>query len=122
VVEETRPEAQAKAEKSAASYDGTYNGRLCNQLMNREPLCWPVALKVSNGVAEGSWMGRLKKTARVNGTISADGSVRLNLSGWTPSGAPTEGTLQGSLSYDRITAAGAWKTGGRVTGNWKRAP
>ena len=122
LVEETRPEAQAKAEKSAVSYDGTYNGRLCNQLMNREPLCWPVALKVSNGIAEGSWMGRLKKTARVNGTISADGSVRLNLSGWTPSGAPTEGALQGSLSYDRITAAGAWKTGGRVTGNWKRAP
>ena len=43
------------APKSAAHYDGTYNGQLCNHFKNnRQPFCWPVALVVRNGIAEGS--------------------------------------------------------------------
>src|SRR5204863_9923179 len=42
------------APRSAAHYDGTYNGQMCNHFKNnRQPFCWPVALVVPNGVAEG---------------------------------------------------------------------
>jgi len=108
--------------KPAASYDGTYSGRLCNQLPNRAPFCWPVALVVQNGTAEGNWTNKTQKTARLSGNIAADGSVKLNLAGWTPNGAPVEATLLGRIVDGAITASGQWNRGGGVTGDWKRTP
>ena len=47
----------------------------------KAPFCWPVALVVQNGMAEGSWISPAGKgkTATARGTVAADGSVRLNL-------------------------------------------
>jgi len=108
--------------KLAASHDGTYSGRLCNQFPNKAPVCWPVALVVRNGIAEGSWISRTKKTARARGTISADGSIQLNLAGWTPSGTPAQASLLGRIVDGAITASGQWGNGGGVAGDWKRTP
>ena len=108
--------------KLAASFDGTYVGRLCNQLPGRAPLCWPVALVVRNGIAEGNWTSKTQKTARLSGNIASDGSAKLNLAGWTPNGAPAEATLLGRIVDVAITASGQWNRGGGVTGDWKRMP
>ena len=112
--------AAKDAPKLAASHDGTYSGRLCNQFPNKAPVCWPVALVVRNGLAEGSWISRTKKTAKARGTFSADGSVQLNLAGWTPSGNPAEASLHGSIVDGAVTASGQWMNGDGVAGDWKR--
>jgi class 3 adenylate cyclase len=114
--------AAKDASKLAASHDGTYSGRLCNQFPKKVPVCWPVALVVRNGIAEGSWISPTKKTSRARGTIAADGSVQLNLAGWTPSGTPAEASLLGRIVDGAITVSGQWRNGGEVAGNWKRTP
>jgi class 3 adenylate cyclase len=110
------------ASKLAAAHDGTYGGRLCNQFPNKAPVCWPVKLVVRNGIAEGSWISSTKKKARARGTVAADGSVQLNLAGWTPSGTPAEASLLGHIVDDAITASGQWRNGNGVAGDWKRTP
>ena len=116
------PTAAKDASKLAASHDGTYSGRLCNQFPNKAPVCWPVALVVRNGIAEGSWISSTKKTSRARGTVAADGSVQLNLAGWTPSGSPAEASLLGRIVDGAITVSGQWRNGGGVAGDWKRTP
>lgn len=108
--------------KLAASHDGTYSGQLCNQSLNKAPVCWPVALVVRNGIAEGSWISPAKKTARARGAVAADGSVQLNLAGWTQSGIPSEASLLGRIVDGAITASGQWRNGVGVAGDWKRTP
>jgi class 3 adenylate cyclase len=108
------------APKSAALYDGTYNGQLCSQ-WTKPPECWPVALVVRNGIAAGSWISRTQKTARARGTVAVDGAVQMNLATWTVSGTPTEAVLLGRIVDGAITASGKWREGGAVSGNWKRA-
>ncbi|MCX5883019.1 MAG: hypothetical protein NTU74_14810, partial [Deltaproteobacteria bacterium] len=110
------------APKLAVSYDGTYSGQLCNQLPNKMPFCWPVALVVHNGIAEGSWISKTQKTARASGNVASDGSVKLNVAGWTPHGAPVEAILLGRIVDGAITTSGQWSRGGGVTGEWKRTP
>jgi class 3 adenylate cyclase len=105
-----------------AAHDGTYNGRFCNQFPNKAPNCWPVTLAVRDGLAEGSWISKSQKTAKARGTVAADGSIRLKLSGWTPSGAPAEANLVGRIADGAITASGKWGDGTAVSGNWKRTP
>ncbi|HET9471733.1 MAG TPA: adenylate/guanylate cyclase domain-containing protein, partial [Usitatibacter sp.] len=100
-----RPEAVAAA--PGARYDGLYNGRLCNRGRNAE--CWPVALTVRGGVAEGSWLSRTKGTSEARGTVDADGAIRLNLSAWTRAGTPTVGMLVGRVGDDAIAASGKWR-------------
>ena len=117
--------AAAPAAKAApaltASHDGTYSGQLCNQ-WTKPPSCWPVALVVRNGIAEGSWISSTKKTATARGTVAADGSVQLNLSTWASSGTPVAATLLGRIVDGAITASGQWSTGGGIAGDWKRTP
>ncbi len=121
--------ATAKEElKLESTHDGSYSGQLCIQLSYKGPFCWPVALVVRNGIAEGSWISPSKKTSRATGTIAADGSVQLNLAGWTPSGNPAEGKILGHIVDGAITASGQWKTNSfwknsyAVSGEWKRKP
>jgi class 3 adenylate cyclase len=116
----TASTAAEAAPKLAASHDGTYGGRLCNQFPDKAPVCWPVALVVSNGIVEGSWISSTKKTATAHGTVAADGSVRLNLSGWNKSGAPAKASLIGRIIDGAITASGQWGNGSGVAGDWKR--
>jgi hypothetical protein len=113
---------QTEVSRRVASYDGTYSGQCCNQIPNKAPSCWPVALVVHNGIAEGSWISRVKKRARAYGTVAADGSLQLNLVGWTQSGTPVKAILTGRVADAAITATGEWGNGIGVTGGWKRTP
>ena len=121
----TAPKEESKLE---LSHDGSYSGQLCTQLPYKEPFCWPVALMVRNGIAEGSWISASTKTSRATGTIAADGSVQLNLTGWTPTGKPAEAKLLGRIVDGAITASGQWKINSfwknnyAVSGEWKRKP
>ena len=121
----TAPKEESKLE---LSHDGSYSGQLCTQLPYKEPFCWPVALVVRNGIAEGSWISASQKTSRATGTIAADGSVQLNLTGWTPTGKPAEAKLLGRIVDGAITASGQWKINSfwknsyAVSGEWKRKP
>jgi hypothetical protein len=108
--------------KFAASHNGTYSGRLCNQFPDKAPECWQVALVVLNGIAEGSWIHTTKKAAWARGTVAADGSVKLNLESWTTSGTPAEASLLGRIVDGAITASGRWGNGAGVAGDWKRTP
>jgi hypothetical protein len=118
---------EGKEESKLAPHDGSYSGQLCTQL-SRGPFCWPVALVVRNGIAEGNWISASKKTSKATGTIAADGSVRLNLTGWTPTGSPAEAKLLGHIVDGAITASGQWKINSfwkssyAVSGEWKRNP
>jgi class 3 adenylate cyclase len=120
--------ASKEESKLELSHDGSYSGQLCTQLPYKEPFCWPVALMVRNGIAEGSWISASTKTSRATGTIAADGSVQLNLTGWTPSGNPAEAKLLGHIIDGAIAASGQWKTNSfwkksyPVSGEWKRKP
>ena len=116
-VDAGRKQAAAPAAQPIAS-DGLYSGQMCNHLKERE-VCWPVALTVSNGIAEGSWLSRTRKTASARGT-AANGEVRLTLSAWTPRGVPTEAILVGRLAEGAISASGTWNDGAIVTGEWHR--
>ncbi len=90
LAEDTKREAQMKEQKAAAPagptrsamYDGNYVGQLCNR-WKTPPECWPVAIEVRNGIAEGSWPGRAGRTSRLRGTLADDGAARLSLAAWT---------------------------------------
>ena len=120
--------ASKEASKLELSHDGSYSGQLCTQLSYKGPFCLPVALMVRNGIAEGSWISASTKTSRATGTIAADGSVQLNLTGWTPTGKPAEAKLLGRIVDGAITASGQWKINSfwknsyAVSGEWKRKP
>jgi class 3 adenylate cyclase len=117
---EASQRAASTAAELAAPYDGTYSGRLCNNVRNKTPNCWPVALTVRNGVAEGNWLSKAKKTAGARGTVAADGSIQLILAGWSPRGTPAEANLVGRITDGAITASGQWGDGTPVSGSWKR--
>lgn len=119
-----RPAATATKDvpKLAASHDGSYSGQLCSETPT--PLCWSVPLLLRNGVAEGSWISSTQQqTATASGAVAPDGSVRLNLATWHPKdGTRVEAVLLGRIVEGAITASGEWSRGGRVVGEWKRAP
>ncbi len=104
-----------------ARYDGVYNGQLCNQ-SGAAPECWSTALVVRDGLAEGSWLSRTKKTATARGTILGNGEFQLNLASWNLSGLPTDALLAGRVAGGVINASGKWSEGGTVTGQWSREP
>ena len=111
------------APKIGMSHDGTYGGRLCNLFTRtgeNEPACWRVKLVVRNGIAEGVWISKSQQPAKAHGTIADDGSVKLNLAGWTPKGKPVEAILLGRIVDGVITVSGQWSHGGEISGNWKR--
>jgi class 3 adenylate cyclase len=115
------PPAAPGTPASAARYDGTYVGRLCNQPRDKTPSCWPVDLVVRDGIAEAEWPSRSKNTSRATGNLAADGSLTLKVSGWTAEGNPTEAALSGRVVDDAIAASGQWHSGLRLEGDWKRA-
>ena len=111
--------------KIETSHDGTYGGRLCNLFTRpgeNEPACWRVKLVVRNGIAEGVWISKSQQQAKAHGTIADDGSVKLNLAGWTRNGKPVEAILLGRIVDGAITVSGSWSHGGEISGNWKRKP
>jgi class 3 adenylate cyclase len=108
--------ALAPAGRAAAAYEG----KLCMPRANGAPDCWPVSLYVRDGVIEGTWLGRMNRTARATGRLAPDGSVRLKLSAWKRDGTPIDGTLSGRSAGDAIEAKGAWSDKGRVSGSWHR--
>ncbi len=109
----------------SASHDGTYSGRVCNQFTfpgDKRPACWPLALVVRNGIAEGNWINRAMKTCKAYGTVGEDGSIQLNLAAWTLNGLPARAVLIGRIVDGAITASGKWGAVGDVSGNWNRNP
>jgi class 3 adenylate cyclase len=114
--------AATMAPKGSAAHDGTYSGRLCNQVADKAPNCWPIDLVVRNGLAEASWRSRSGNTSRASGVIAASGALELRLSAWTPRGKPIEGVLVGRVAGQSITVSGHWADGAAVTGSWKRSP
>ncbi len=109
--------------KSAAPFDGLYSGRLCNQLRNQQrPQCWQVSLVIRDGIVGGSWFSRTKQTSKASGTVDAAGTVELRIAGWSRDGNPAKAVLTGRVVDDAITAAGQWRSGGAITGEWKRTP
>jgi class 3 adenylate cyclase len=121
-LEEDRKQLEIKKQAAeVTNHDGPYSGLLCNRLSNKPPVYWPVALVVRNGIAEGSWISRAGrgKTARAHGTVAADGSVRLKLEAWTPSGDPVQANLIGRVVDGTITVSGRWDSGPPVSGEWK---
>jgi hypothetical protein len=112
--------AVKEAPKIGALYDGTYRGRLCNQVPNKAPVCWPVALVVQGGVVEGSWISKTKKTSTARGTVAADGSVQLNLAAWISGGSPDVALLLGRIADGAIAASGQWRTSSGIVGDWRR--
>lgn len=110
------------APKPVASHDGSYSGRLCNEIPNKSPFCWPVPLEVRNGIVEGSWISRTKKPASARGTVAADGLLQLNLAALAPNGASVQAILRGRVADGAITASGQWSAGMGVVGTWKRSP
>jgi class 3 adenylate cyclase len=111
--------------KPGASHDGTYSGRVCNHFTfpgDKVPACWPLALVVRNGIAEGSWINRAMKPCKAYGTFGEDGSVQLNLAGWTLNGLPARAVLLGRFVDNAFSASGQWRIGHEVSGNWQRMP
>lgn len=127
VTEDSKREAQAVAQRQAAAraasaasmpYDGLYSGELCSRTA-KPPECWPVAITLRNGVAQGSWIGRGNRTATAHGTV-VDGALKLTLSAWSRQGAPIEAVMVGRVADGAIGASGKWADGGLVTGDWRR--
>jgi class 3 adenylate cyclase len=109
------------ASKSAAQYDGTYNGRLCSYFQEGRPACRPVALVVRNGIAEGSWTTVTNKTSTIKGTVDANGALELTLASWNQAGRLLQASLAGRVDDRAITVSGQYRNGVAVAGNWKRA-
>jgi len=107
--------------RTAAQYDGTYDGTLCTYFKNRQPACRALALMVRNGIAEGAGAAVRQKTSSVKGTVDATGAFELTLAGTTPAGSSSEAILAGRIENDAIVASGQWRSGVPVSGNWKRA-
>lgn len=106
---------------SGGRFDGSYQGRLCNDRSATQPeKCWPVPLQVENGEISGAWTGRLGNQGQARGTISADGEVALTLDGWQADGKPTTASLTGKSRNNTISASGKWRGGLAVTGEWQR--
>jgi hypothetical protein len=104
-----------------SSLDGNYSGQLCNKFPNRT-IWFPVTLVVSNGIVAGSWVNRLGKRATAHGTVVPEGTITLNLEGWTPRGDPVKATIIGRVVDGTITVSGRWPNGPLVSGEWKLAP
>ena len=114
----TQPPVAAMAPRAGTQHDGRYEGQLCNK-WNAQ--CWPVALVIRDGLAEGSWLsGSTKKTATARGDVTAEGAVQLTLATWTPDGRPAQAELRGRVVSGAINVSGSWNTGGQVAGNWTR--
>jgi class 3 adenylate cyclase len=110
--------AAAPASSAMALHDGLYSGELCNRSSGSRQ-CWPVALTVSKGVVEGSWVSRTKNTSSARGSIS-EGALRLTLEGWNARGVPLHATMAGRVADGAISASGNWSDGTSIVGEWRK--
>jgi len=111
---------QSAQAASRAQGEVLYDGRLCMPRESGGPNCWPVSLSARDGRVEGSWLGRMNKTARAIGKLAADGSVELKLLAWRRDGTPIDGTLSGRIEGDAIDASGQWSDQAEISGRWIR--
>jgi class 3 adenylate cyclase/cytoskeletal protein RodZ len=117
----TETAAPAKNGDSAGRFDGSYQGRLCNDRSATQPeKCWPVQLQVEHGEISGSWTRRVGNQGHARGSIFPDGEVALTLDGWQPDGRPTTAGLTGTCRDKTISASGRWRGGLAVSGEWQR--
>jgi class 3 adenylate cyclase len=103
----------------AGTHDGLYSGELCNRPVAGGKQCWPVALSVSRGVVEGSWLSRTRNTSTAKGILT-EGAVRLTLQAWDLKGVPIQASMVGRIADGSISASGNWSDGGSVTGEWRK--
>jgi class 3 adenylate cyclase len=110
----------AQAAARGAKGEVQYDGKLCMPRQSGGPNCWSVSLSARDGRFEGSWLGRMNKTARAIGKLAADGSVQLKLLAWRYDGTPIDGTLSGRVDGDAINASGQWSDKAEISGHWSR--
>ena len=116
----SKPEL-ASAPTNAGLQDGTYNGQFCNHFKDgRPPACWPMLLVVRNGSADGSRPIGADKISTAKGTVGANGAFELTYASWSREGKPIEAVLAGRIADGLITTSGQWRTGGAISGSWKR--
>jgi class 3 adenylate cyclase len=109
--------------KAPDRFDGTYEGRLCNEprSSSQKKMCWDVDLKIEQDKVVATWTHRWTgNSSHMKGRISADGNLSLKLDGWLPDGRSTSGNMTGKRDNNRISASGYWASGLPVTGSWKR--
>ena len=108
---------------TAARYDGIYNGRLCTHVLKEDrEFCWKTVLHVRNGLAESTWISTPSQNmSKAVGPIDAAGNLDIRVSGWTRKGEAIDAVMTGRATNDGITAAGQWRNGNGLKGNWERA-
>jgi len=94
--------------KAPDRFDGTYEGRLCNEPdgFPQKKMCWSAALKIEHGKVIATWTHRATgKSSHVKGTTSADGSLSLTLEGWQRDGRSISGNMSGKCDNNMISAS-----------------
>jgi len=110
----------ASADANLQSMDGAYSGRMCNVESGGKERCWNAELAIRQGSLSAAWPGESgSDLARATGSLAADGSIQMALSGFRPGeGSPLGGTMLGSWAGGKLTVAGAWANGVAVNGTW----
>jgi hypothetical protein len=109
----------AAAAKGIDRLDGSYIGRMCSTNADGSPRCWGVTLTVQHGALSATWPTRYNnEPAHVKGMIAADGTVKLALDGYTPTGRPITGSINGTLAGNNITVSGFWSNNAPINGTW----
>jgi hypothetical protein len=100
-------------------FDGSYIVRMCNTADDGSRRCFPVTLTVSHRTLSATWAGRHKSLpAHVNGTIGADGPVKIALDGYSMTGRLLGGGMNGTFSDNKISASGGWSNHVPVNATW----
>jgi class 3 adenylate cyclase len=116
------PKAAVAAGESAA-FDGNYQGRFCNSNEGKAamPRCWKSLMTVQQGRMSSTWTSRFNENpTNAKGAIGADGSANLVIDGFRLDGQPQRATMAGSVTGDKITLSGSWRSGIGITANLTR--
>jgi class 3 adenylate cyclase len=109
----------AAAAKGVDRLDGAYIGRICSINTDGSPRCWGATLTVQHGALSASWPTRYNnEPAHAKGTVSADGTVKLALDGYSQRGRPLTGTANGTLAGNKLTVSGYWSNSSPINGTW----
>jgi len=113
----------ASAGRGVDRLDGAHMGRMCTDNPDGTARCWGVVLNVKHGSLSATWMTRFNnQPAHANGEISADGTVKLALDGYTPNGRVIRADATGTLVDNKLTFSGLWSNGAPITGTWYLNP
>ena len=95
---------------------------MCSVNAEGSPRCWPVGLTVQHGALSATWTSRFNnEPAHAKGTISADGTIKLALDGYTQNGRVLSGGINGSWTDNKITVSGAWSNNVPINATWSRS-